>query len=422
MKARLLLALAGAFALPATALAQNSVADFYKSHHTINLLVGSGAGGGYDAYARLLARHMSKHIPGHPNIVVQNKPGAGSLVVTNYLYNAAPKDGTVFGQIQREVPFMPIFGVKGPQFTIEKFNWLGSLASETTLCVSWITSPVKTFADVQKHELIIGGSGPNDTEIVPAMLDNLLGAKFKIITGYPSSTAVTLAVERGEVHGICASYSSLAARNAHWFRDKKVHLLIQSALKKDPKLPNVPLAGDLIKNPDDKRLLELNDARLAVGRPFVIPPGVPADRVKALRKAFDETAKDPEFLADAQAQKRDVDLVTGEEMQALLEKISKTPKSLVDRLADVQKYKGPKVTAKVEVPKHEGKVGAVEKGGRSIVIKLSDGKDFKAKISGSRTKVTIGGKKADRGAIKVGATCTVSSFKSGQEASAVACK
>src|SRR5581483_3698198 len=198
MKAKYLLAVGCSLAFPAAAATQNSVADFYKGKD-IKIIVSSGAGGGYDAYARLVAKHLGKHIPGNPSIIVQNMPGAGGVVAANFIYNVAPKDGTVIGEVQRAVPFLQILGEKGPQFETDKFNWLGSLASEVTLCVSWHTSPVKTFEDLKKTELVVGGSGPNDTEQVPALLNNLLGTKFKIVSGYPSSTAVTLAVERGEV-------------------------------------------------------------------------------------------------------------------------------------------------------------------------------------------------------------------------------
>ncbi|HZS64307.1 MAG TPA: hypothetical protein VFA53_07410 [Xanthobacteraceae bacterium] len=422
MKALLALALAGAAILPGTASAQNSVADFYKKNSTVRLIVASEPGGGYDAYARLLARFMGKHIPGNPNIIVQNMPGAGGIVAANYLYNVAPKDGSVIGGLQREVPFFQLLDQPGPKFETTKFNWLGSLASEVTLCVSWHTSPVKTFEDLKKMELVVGGSGPNDTEQVPAILNNLLGTKFKIVSGYPSSTPITLAVERGEVSGICASYSSLSTRNASWFKDHKVNLLVQAALHKHPALQDVPLAVELATNPDDKRILEINDARLAVGRPFVIPPDVPADRVKALRDAFVATARDPDFLAEAKKEKHDIDLVTGDEMQGLLDRVLKTPKALVARLADVQKYKGPKITAKVEMPKVEGTIKEIQSQGQQLVFSLKDGKDFVAKVSGSRTALTIGGQKGDRGALKVGQACTVSSPGTGQEASAIDCK
>ncbi len=421
MKSSTLLAVCGVLAMPAMALA-DPVADFYTKNNQIRLIVSSDAGGGYDGYARLLARHMGKHIPGNPTFVVQNMPGAGGLVATNFLYNVAPKDGTVFGQVQRLVPFVQILGEPGAQFETVKFNWIGSLASEVELCVSWNTSPVKTFADLKKTELIVGGSGPNDTEAVPSILNNVLGTKFKIISGYPSSTAVTLAVERGEVSGICSSYSSLSTRNAYWFKEKKVNLLVQSAIKKHPDLPDVPLALDQATNPEDKALLELNDGRLATGRPFVAPPGIPAERVKALRDAFIATTKDKDFLADAEKSKHEIEAVSGEEMQALLERVSKTPKALIDRLADAQKYKGPTITAKLETPKSEGTIGELQDENRKLVLKLKDGKTFTVKVSGSRTNLKIGGQKGDRAALKVGQACVVEAPSDGEEASAIDCK
>jgi tripartite-type tricarboxylate transporter receptor subunit TctC len=421
MKSSILFAFCGVFAASA-AFAQDPVADFYKKNNTIRLLVGSEAGGGYDGYSRLLARHLGRFIPGNPNIVVQNMPGAGGIVAANFLYNAAPKDGTVIAQVQRLVPFVQIMGEPGPQFETAKFNWLGSLASEVTTCVAWHTSPVKTFEDLKKQELIVGGSGPNDTETVPAILNNVLGAKFKIISGYPSSTAVTLAVERGEVHGICSSYSSLNNRNAHWFKDKKVNILVQASTQKHPGMPNVPLALDLATNPDDKALLEFNDARLAIGRPFMLPPGVPPERVKALRTAFANMVKDKDFLADAEKEKRELDVVTGEEMQALLERLSKTPKALIARLADSIKYKGPTIKAKVEEAKIAGNIAELQNGGRKVVFKLKDGKTFTAGISGSRTKVTVAGNKAGRDDLKVGQACSFAAPADGQEASTIECK
>jgi tripartite-type tricarboxylate transporter receptor subunit TctC len=422
MKSSILLAFCGVFAA-SSAVAQDPVADFYKKNNTIRLLVGSEAGGGYDGYARLLARHLGRFIPGNPTFVVQNMPGAGGIVAANYLYNAAPKDGTAIAQVQRLVPFVQIMGEPGPQFETPKFNWLGSLASEVTVCVAWKASTdIKTFEDVQKKELIVGGSGPNDTETVPAILNNVLGSKFKIVSGYPSSTAVTLAVERGEVQGVCSSYSSLSTRNAHWFRDNKVNLLVQASTQKHPALPNVPLALELAKNPDDKALLELNDARLAIGRPFMLPPGVPPERVKALRTAFNQMVKDKDFLADAEKEKRELDVVTGDDMQVLLERLSKTPKSMIERLADSLKYKGPTVTAKFEEPKIEGSITELQDDGRKIVLKLKDGKSFTAGVSGSRTKLEIAGAKADRKALKVGQNCSVTAPGDGQEASAIDCK
>jgi tripartite-type tricarboxylate transporter receptor subunit TctC len=247
--------------------------------------------------------------------------------------------------VQRQVPFIQILGEGGAQFETAKFNWLGSLASEGSICVSWGDNPVKTFEDLKTKELIVGGSGQNDSETVPAILNNILGTKFKIITGYPSATAITLAVERGEVGGVCTSYSSLLARNGHWFRDKKVNILLQAATQRHPDLPNVPLTMEMATNAEDKGLLELIDSRLQIGRPYVLPPGVPPERVKAFRDAFNAMVKDKEFIADAEREKRELDVVSGEAMQALFEKVEKTPKAMITRLNDSLKYKGPTVTA-----------------------------------------------------------------------------
>lgn len=422
MKSSILLAFCGVFAA-SSAFAQDPTADFYKKNNQIRLLVGSEAGGGYDGYGRLLARHLGRFIPGNPTIVVQNMPGAGGIVASNYLYNAAPKDGTVMAQVQRLVPFVQIMGEPGPQFETAKFNWLGSLASEVTVCVSWKASTdVKTFDDLLKKELIVGGSGPNDTETVPAILNNVLGTKFKLITGYPSSTAITLAMERGEVNAVCSSYSSLSTRNAHWFRENKVNFLVQASTQKHPKMPDVPLALELAKSPEDKALLEFSDARLAIGRPFMLPPGVPPERVKALRTAFNNMVKDKEFLADAEKEKRELDIVSGDEMQALLERLSKTPKALINRLADSIKYKGPTVMASIKEDKTEGSIAELQNGGRKVVFKLKDGKMFTAGISGSRTKLKVAGKDAQRDDLKVGQNCAFAAPASGQEASTIECK
>ncbi len=279
-----------------SAFAQQPVADFYKDKR-LRIIVSSTPGGGYDTYARLLARHIVDHIPGRPTAIVQNMPGGGGVVATNYLYNVAPKDGTVFANIQRTVPFLPLFGHKGPKFDPVKLNWLGSLNNEVTVCIARKDAPVKNYQDLLKTEMIVGGSGPNDTETVPALVNNLLGAKFKIVAGYPSSTAVELAMQRKEVHGLCSSFGSTKASNPNWKND--YNLIIQSSTEKHPDLPDVPLAMELAKNPADRQIMELNDARLVIGRPFVLPPDIPADRLSALRKAFMDMTKDKKFMSDA---------------------------------------------------------------------------------------------------------------------------
>ena len=423
MRSGILLA-ACLLAAPTAALAQaqESVADFYKKNNVIRVIASSEPGGGVDGYARLLAKHMGRFISGNPTFVVQNMPGASGIVAANYLYNVARKDGTAMGSLQRQVAYTQLLGEPGPQFETAKFNWLGSLASEGSVCVANVNHPVKTLDDLKTKELLVGGSGANDTETVPALVNNLLGAKMKIITGYPSATAITLAVERGEVDGVCTSYASLLARNPHWFRDKKVNILFQTSTRRDPALPDVPLTSELATNPDDKALLEILDSRFQIGRPFMLPPGVPADRLKALRAAFVEMSKDPEFLADAKRENRDIDIVNGDDMQALLEGISKAPKATIDRINDLLKYKGPTVTAKLEAAKAEGTIAEVADGGGKIALRLGDGKLFRATISNSRTDLQIAGKKGDRKDLKVGETCTVTAPAEGQEASQVICK
>src|SRR5689334_5666053 len=274
MQSRILFAIC-LLAVPTAALAQteDSAAEFYKKNNTIRVLASSEPGGGVDGYARLLAKHLGRFIPGNPSLVVQNMPGASGIVAANYLYNVARKDGTAIGSFQRQVPYTQLLGEQGPQFETAKFNWLGSLAGEGSVCIANVTAAVKTLDDLRNKELIMGGSGANDTETVPALANNLLGAKMKIITGYPSATAITLAMERGEVDGVCTSYASLLARNAHWFRDKKVNILFQTSTRRDPAIPDVPLTSELATNPEDKALLEILDSRFLIGRPFALPPG-----------------------------------------------------------------------------------------------------------------------------------------------------
>jgi tripartite-type tricarboxylate transporter receptor subunit TctC len=330
--------------------AQPSVEEFYKGKQ-LRLIVSSEPGGGYVNYARLVARHLGEHIPGKPSIIVQNMPGAGGLNAANNIYNVAAKDGTVIGHVQRNVPFVAIQGLPGPRFDPTKFNWLGSLNNEVNVCVAWHTAKVKSVKDALTNELFVGGSGPNDTEVTPAVLNNILGTKFKIISGYPSSSAVTLAMERGEVEGLCSSYSSIENRNAHWLKEKKINFLLQNSTKKHPDLPNVPLALEFAKSDEDRQLIELNDARLIMGRPFMVGPDVPADRVKALRAAFTAMVKDPAFLADANKQGMEITPVDGDEVQDLLERVAKTPKAAIERLNDAQIYKGERGRAKAEPEK-----------------------------------------------------------------------
>ena len=315
-----------------SAWAQSGAEPPFYEGKDIRLIISSDVGGGYDAYSRVLAEHLPRHIPGEPNIIVQNMPGAGGLVATNFVYNVAPKDGTVIANVQRGVPFMPILGLEGPQFDPTKFNWIGSLNNEVGVMAIWHTSDVKTLEDARENEVVIGGSGPNDTELSPRLLNDVIGTKFKIISGYPSSSAITLAMERGEVEGFSTSYSALKTRNADWIKDDKVSIIVQNATKKHPDLPDVPIASEFADTDEERQVLDLYYARQAIGRPFLAPPGVPEDRVEILREAFDAMIQDPDFRADMEKQNLELNPVGGEEIQDLIDRVVQTPQPIVDRL------------------------------------------------------------------------------------------
>lgn len=308
----------------------DSVEDFYRGK-TIELIVGFGAGG-YDRYARVLGRHMGKHIPGNPTIIVKNMPGAGSLIAANHLYVAAPKDGTVLGALSRDIAFITLLsGNEGVEFEADRFNWIGSANNEVSVCVSWHTTAVKTWKDLQKTELVVASTSPKSaTSSYAYVLNTILGAKVKVITGYPGSNDMLLAMERREVDGICAwSWSSAKRKKPDWIRDGKVNILVQTALQKHPDLPDVPLIMDLAETEEQRQMLRLVTARQTVGRPFAAPPGVPEDRARALRDAFEATMRDPEFLADAKKTKLEINPVSGKAVDALIRSVYQTPQNVV---------------------------------------------------------------------------------------------
>ena len=329
---KLLLALPLVFAaLPASA---QSVAEFYKGK-TVRLVVGIGVGSGYDINARLLARHMSKHIPGNPTIIVQNQPGAGSLTMTNQLFAAGPFDGTVFGASFNGLPTTPLLQQTGARFEPTKLNWVGSTNRETQAMYVWAASPVQTLADLTSVEMIVGAQAPGSTQYdYPKLAEKLFGWKVKVITGYEATPKIHLAMERGEVHGTWANWSTLKAISEQWIKEKKIRILAQWALRKHPEMPDVPLILELAKTEEQKQSMALALARLEFGRPFFLPPNVPADRVTAIRRAFDATMKDPEFVAEADKLKIEIDPLTGEQVAALITDIYKTPQATVDRVRE----------------------------------------------------------------------------------------
>jgi tripartite-type tricarboxylate transporter receptor subunit TctC len=320
------------------AVAQDSVADFYRGK-TITISVGFSAGGGYDLHARTLARLFGKHLPGNPSVVVKNVPGAAGLVLMNALSNTLPKDGTEFATFDRGMALEPLLDPEKARFDSLKLNWIGSTDNDASTCFSWHTSPVKTFDDLLKQELIVSGTGTaGDAVLFPRLLNAVLGTKFKVITGYPGSTESLLAMERGETQGFCSmGFVTLEVTRPQWVRDKKVNILVQFALQKNKDHPEVPLALDFAQTTPDRQAIEFAVSPNLFARPFAAPPGVPAVRVTALRKAFNETMADPDYLADAAGRGMHVQLVTGEEIETVLQKIYAIPKTVVARVKQAVK-------------------------------------------------------------------------------------
>ena len=321
-------------AATATAHAQ-SVEEFYKGK-TVNLVVGFSVGGGYDLYARHLARHMGKHIPGQPTIVTQNMAGAGSLRAANYIYTAAPKDGTAFGTFSRTTGINPLLE-SGATFDGTKFTWLGSVTDDTSLCVTWHTSPVKTWKDFVEKSVTLGGQGPSsEPDIFARLYKNVFGAPVKLVAGYPGTNEITLAMERGEVDGLCGlSWSTIKGRHGAWLRDKRINLLVQAAFKKEPEIDAaVPLVMDQATNTEQTQILRLILAAQEMARPFAAPPGIPDDRKAGLIAAFDATMKDPEFLADAKKLNIDVAPVSAATLDKLLAELYATPKDVVKKASE----------------------------------------------------------------------------------------
>jgi tripartite-type tricarboxylate transporter receptor subunit TctC len=320
-------------------LAQEDHAAFFKGK-TIRLMVGVGVGSGYDINARLLARHMGNHVPGQPTIIVQNQPGAGSLTMTNALYNNGPFDGTVIGASFNGMPTTPLLQPGGARFDPVKLNWLGSTNRETQVMYVWHTAPAQVLDDARTKETVMGGQAPGSTQYdYPVLANHLFGFKFKVVTGYESTPKIHLAMESGEIHGTIANWSTLKAINPGWITDKKIRMLAQWTFTKNPELPDVPMFLSLAKTDEQRAALRLMLARLEYGRPFFLPPNVPPARVQALRRAFDATMKDPAYLAEADRLKIEVEPLTGEEVATFVEQVIKTPAETVARVRTAMENK-----------------------------------------------------------------------------------
>lgn len=327
----MILVLLAAFA-PAMAAAQNAE-EFYRGK-SITMLVASGVGGGYDVYARTFGRYVSKHLPGEPLIVAKNMDAAGGLAAASTLYNTVEKDGLTIAALTNGVAMDPLFGNPGARFDAQKFNWIGSIGKLENVCATWYTSPVKTIQQARDREVMVSGQGATtNSVIVPKIINALLGTKFKVIAGYDTG-GMTLSVERGETEGICGlSWSTLKASRPDWIANHRLNVIVQVALERLPDLAEVPSALDLVSEGENRRVLELILIRQEMGRPIVTSPGVLPERVALLRRAFDATMKDPDFLAEAVKQSMEIKPLAGAAIDKLLATAYAAPKPVVERAA-----------------------------------------------------------------------------------------
>ena len=304
--------------------------DFYKGKQII-LILSTDVGGGYAASANAIIPYLSANIPGRPRIIMQNMPGAGGVRAMNYMYSAAPKDGTRIAIVQAMSPYAPLFGVDAAKYDPRQMHWVGSLEKSTGICVAMSTSGIRTWQDVFAKEFVVGASGAgSQMETLPHMVNKLFGTKIKVVSGYKGGNDVFLAMERGEVQGRCGSfYSTITATRPEWIQQKKFAIPFQIALERDPEFPDVPALGEFAKDTRTKQVLELIASHMAMDRPMVMPPGVPPERVATLRRAFQAAVNDPNFIAEAQKQRLDIDAVPGEGVAQLLAKAYAMPADVV---------------------------------------------------------------------------------------------
>jgi tripartite-type tricarboxylate transporter receptor subunit TctC len=335
MMQKWLLALCGALSVWFTSptRAQEDVAAFYRNKQ-LRIVVGSAVGGGYDLFARAVARHIVHHIPGNPSVIVQNLPAAGGVVMVNQLFMVGPKDGTVIGAPINGIPTMPLLQPGAAQFHAGKLNWIGSTNREPYVAFLWHTVPVKTLADLQSTEVMVGATSQGTTMAdFPAITNDVVGTRFKIVRGYQGTPQINLAIERGEVQGMGGiGWQSVKTQTPHWIAENKIRVVAQFGLRRHAELPDVPLMMDLAKSDADRQALSMMFGRTEYGRPYFVPPDVPAERVQALRRAFDATMKDPAFVADAAKFQLQVDPMTGEEVQTLVAQLAETPLAVIARV------------------------------------------------------------------------------------------
>jgi tripartite-type tricarboxylate transporter receptor subunit TctC len=316
---------------PAGAHAQ-SVEEFYRGKQ-MSMIIGYPTGGSNDIYARAVARHIGKHIPGHPTVIPRNMPGGGSLIAANHIFNVASRDGTVLGLIAPTIPLEERLGAPNVRLKVTEFNWIGRVAPSVNMTFVMNTVPVKTIQDTFKREVILGASARTSTvALYPMVLANVIGAKFKMVMGYKSSSTAMLAMERGEVEGHSTSMEIVRALHSDWLRDKTITILVQYALRRHPEMPDVPMSWELGRTEEEKQILRVVANATEVGKLILSTPNTPADRIQALRRAFDATVKDPDFLAELKAARVDVGAMPGEGLAQLVAEVANVSPAIIDKV------------------------------------------------------------------------------------------
>ncbi len=398
----------------------DAVSDFYAGKR-VTLVVAAPAGSGYDFGARIFARHFGRNIPGNPAVVVQNMPGGGGRIGATYMVSAAPKDGTVVAAVQSFIAVDQLFDgdPAKPLFDPRQFNWLGSIANSTSVAVAWHGAKVKTWRDLQDQELVVGGVGAATPMVTfPYLFRRLLGMKFKVVSGYLGGPDVDLAMERGEVEGrVDFSWHTLKATRADWLKEGKLNPLFQMGLAKHPDLPDIPLLIDLVKEDEQKKILAVVFMSYEFGRAFLTTPGVPPERLAALRAAFEATMKDREFLAEAEGAKLEVSPVPAARLQALVAEAYNLPPSLIARAAALQKPEGGSEVQYRNVRATLGEAGA----GARLKISVLGGGEETIVVDEGRTRITLARKEAKRADLRPGLVCAIAYLGEGTTAKSVEC-
>jgi len=318
-----------AMSLPAAPAGAETAADFYKGK-TVTLITSTGVGGTYDVIARLVARYMPRYLPGNPTIIVQNMPGGGNVLATNYMFNIAPKDGTAIASIHSAMPLQQTLDAGGIRYDSDRFNWLGSTGAQNEVILVWHTAGVKTLEDATRKEIILGGTGAGaGIVLLPMVVNNLLGTRFKIVTGYRTSEDINLGMERGEVQARAFGFGSITSQHPDWLTEHKVTFLVQSGDRRDKLLPDVPLTTDVAKTDEQRRIFRLIASAPALGQPYIAPPDVPADRLALLRAAFAATLADKSFLADCAKIHFDIDTISADDTAKIVHDTTHAPPEII---------------------------------------------------------------------------------------------